>query len=298
MYTPRHFTMPPELQERILAAPGVGDLITHGPSGLLATHLPYLFDADMGEQGSLVLHVARPNAQWREPASGESLFIVTPATDGSSWLDPLRAPIYNDVVGNRESRKLDDVVLQFSHRFGEVEFRSTTDWRQFNTENREDEDGTNRLATYFDTANVEHNANWYQEFKLSGRNARTDWVAGVSYSSEHAQQHSDTDLYTDGADTVLSNLGLAPPGGLFGPTGDGLTAAHVPSRGSTRRCVPEEWNATGSGTRPSRYGPVVNPETAASAPPKHLVLVLAGLSAGDRVSLAPIQAGIQLKQAK
>ena len=44
MYTPRHFTMPAELQARILAAPGVGDLVTHGPGGLAATHLPYLFD--------------------------------------------------------------------------------------------------------------------------------------------------------------------------------------------------------------------------------------------------------------
>ena len=86
MYTPRHFAMPPELQARILAAPGVGDLITHGPAGLAATHLPYVFDPELGEHGSLVLHVARPNAQWREAASGESLFIVTPATDYVSSL--------------------------------------------------------------------------------------------------------------------------------------------------------------------------------------------------------------------
>jgi len=162
------------------------------------------------------------------PAAGTLPPPVTPATDGSTWLDPLHAPIYNDVVGNRESRKLDEVVLQFSHRFGDVEFRSTTDWRQFATINREDEDGTNRIATYFDTANVEHNVNWYQEFKLSGRNSLIDWVAGASYSSEHAQQHSDTDLYTDGADTVLSNLGLAPPGGLFGNTSAALASFGIP----------------------------------------------------------------------
>ncbi len=166
------------------------------------------------------------------PVTGALPPIVTPATDGSTWINPLKAPIYNDVVGNRESRRLDSVMLQFSHQFGDVEFRSTTNWRQFATENREDEDGTNNIATYFDTANVEHNANWYQEFKLSGRNSRIDWVAGVSYSSEHAQQHSDTDLYTDGADTVLSNLGLAPPGGVFGPTGD---AVGINLRGLTWR---------------------------------------------------------------
>lgn len=84
MYTPRHFGMPPELQQRILAAPGVGDLITHGSNGLLATHLPYVFDPAMGERGSLVLHVARPNQQWRE--AGEALFIITVASDYVSSL--------------------------------------------------------------------------------------------------------------------------------------------------------------------------------------------------------------------
>jgi len=152
---------------------------------------------------------------------------VTAATDGSTWVNPLTTPIYNDVVGNRESRRLDDIVLQVSHRFGEVEFRSTTDWRQFATVNREDEDGTNRIATYFDTANVEHNGNWYQEFRLSGRNALLDWVAGASYSSEHAQQHSDTDLYTNSVDTVLNNLGMAQ-GGVFGPTSAALASFGVP----------------------------------------------------------------------
>lgn len=84
MYTPRHFQMPAELQQRLLAAPGVGDLITHGPDGLLATHLPYVFDEAMGEHGSLALHVARPNVQWRH--EGEALFIITAASDYISSL--------------------------------------------------------------------------------------------------------------------------------------------------------------------------------------------------------------------
>jgi iron complex outermembrane recepter protein len=151
---------------------------------------------------------------------------VGPTDSGANWLNPITAPIYNDVVGNEESRKLDEFVLNFSHRLGDVDFQSTTDWRQFRTKNREDEDGTNRIATYFDTANVEHNAAWYQEFKLSGKTKLIDWVAGISYSWEHAQQASDTHTYTDGVDTVLNNLGIAP-GGVFGPT----TAALAPLGG-------------------------------------------------------------------
>ncbi|MFT3969710.1 MAG: FMN-binding negative transcriptional regulator [Micropruina sp.] len=120
MYTPRHFTMPPELQARILAAPGVGDLITHGPSGLLATHLPYVFDPEMGEQGSLVLHVARPNAQWREETSGESLFIVTAATDYISALWYPSAPASGKYVPT-----WDYVTL---HLYGELIAHDDFEW--------------------------------------------------------------------------------------------------------------------------------------------------------------------------
>ena len=163
------------------------------------------------------------------PAVGVLLPPVGPTATGAGWLNPITAPIYNDVVGNEESRKLDDFVLNFEHHFGDVDFHSTTDWRQFRTRNREDEDGTNRIATYFDTANVEHNAAWYQEFKLSGKTSLIDWVAGVSYSSEHAQQASDTHTYTDGVDTVLSNLGLSPfPGGPFSYTSALLAGAGIP----------------------------------------------------------------------
>jgi len=49
-------------------------------------------------------------------------------------------------VDNEESRKLDGVTLFIDHDFGWGDFRSTTAWRTFETVNREDEDGTNRIA--------------------------------------------------------------------------------------------------------------------------------------------------------
>ena len=88
--------------------------------------------------------------------------------DATTYLDPREAPIYNDVVGNEESRKLDQANLFIDHSFGAVKFRSSTSWRQFDTENREDEDGTNLINSYFVTANIESNESFYQEFKLSG----------------------------------------------------------------------------------------------------------------------------------
>jgi iron complex outermembrane recepter protein len=147
--------------------------------------------------------------------------------DPATYLDPLKAPVYNDVIGNEESRKLDAATLFIDHAFSWSDLRSTTAWRTFETVNREDEDGTNRIPLYFDTANIEDNTSFYQEFKLSGQSDAIDWVAGVSYYSEDAKQASDTHAFTDSIDTVLRNLGLAgtPDGTLFGFTSDVLATA-------------------------------------------------------------------------
>lgn len=133
-------------------------------------------------------------------------------TNPAEYLDPREAPIYNDVVGNEESRKLDEAILFVDHDFGWADFRSTTAWREFETVNREDEDGTNRLTLYFDTANVEDNESFYQEFKFSGQAGAFDWVAGLSYYAEDALQQSQTHTYTDAVDTALLNLGMIPVG--------------------------------------------------------------------------------------
>jgi iron complex outermembrane receptor protein len=151
----------------------------------------------------------------------------------AAYVDPRMTDVYNDVVGNEESRQLDQVNLFLDHSFGSADFRSSTSWRQFETVNREDEDGTNLIATYFDTANVEDNESFYQEFKLSGATDRIDWVGGVSYYREKADQTSDTHTYTDGIDTLGANLGiwdgLGLPFPLYGGTSSVLQAFDLPS---------------------------------------------------------------------
>ncbi|HMB44094.1 MAG TPA: TonB-dependent receptor, partial [Luteimonas sp.] len=126
--------------------------------------------------------------------------------DPNHYLDPLSVPVFNDVVGNEESRRFDGVTLSISHSMDWAKFVSTTAWRGFNTVNREDEDGTNRINLYFDTANRERNRSFYQEFKLSGANDRADWIAGASYYDEHARQASETNAFTDSINTVLLHV--------------------------------------------------------------------------------------------
>lgn len=181
--------------------------------------------------------------------------------DPDTYLNPLKLhdKVYNDVVGNEESRKFDGGTLFIDHAFSWGDFRSTTAYRTFETKNLEDEDGTNHITLYFDTANVENNDSWYQEFKFSGKTGNFDWVGGASYYWEDAKQASDTHAFTDSIDTVLLNLDLAgtPDGTLFGFTSNYIEALVDPSL--TLRGLPwrEVMNNEGTFKAAALFGDVI-----------------------------------------
>ena len=76
MYVPAHFAADDAALGELLRNHGAADLITPTTAGLLATLLPFIHDAEAGERGALLGHVARNNPHWRESATGESLVIV------------------------------------------------------------------------------------------------------------------------------------------------------------------------------------------------------------------------------
>lgn len=144
----------------------------------------------------------------------------------SDYLNPLHAPLYNDTVGAAESRTYDGATLKIDHSFLWGNLVSTTAWRKFNTENRGDYDGTNHIVSYLDTANIEDNKSWYQEFKFSGNTDLMDWVAGASYYSERAHQNTQTNVFTNSIDTLAGNvMGVGNP--LTGIS-EGLAAMGLP----------------------------------------------------------------------
>jgi transcriptional regulator len=80
MYVPAHFQATAEQLRAMLADPGLVELVTPGPDGLVATPLPmlYLPGSDPDDLGVLQGHVARNNPHWRAAtaATGESLAIL------------------------------------------------------------------------------------------------------------------------------------------------------------------------------------------------------------------------------
>lgn len=77
MYLPPHFEehRPGELQ-RVMREHPLGALITHGPSGLDANHIPFELDESTGTHGTLRAHVARANPLWREVGEGGTEVLV------------------------------------------------------------------------------------------------------------------------------------------------------------------------------------------------------------------------------
>lgn len=51
-------------------------LITHGTQGLNATHLPFLLEPEAGAQGTLVTHLARANAQYKDLLAGARALVI------------------------------------------------------------------------------------------------------------------------------------------------------------------------------------------------------------------------------
>jgi len=77
MYLPAAFALTdPQELHRILREHPLGTLVTHGPQGLDADHIPFEFDPDAGPLGTLRAHVARANPVWQQVAAGSPVLVV------------------------------------------------------------------------------------------------------------------------------------------------------------------------------------------------------------------------------
>ncbi len=89
MYVPPLFeekNLPP-LQDAMRRG-GLSTLVTQGPAGLMASHVPLLYDPEPGPYGTLLGHVARANPQWQQAAGGPEALAIFHGPDAyisPSW---------------------------------------------------------------------------------------------------------------------------------------------------------------------------------------------------------------------
>jgi transcriptional regulator len=113
MYLPAAFEEArPEVLHRLIADHPLGTLVTLGSEGLTANHIPFLFDARLGDRGSLVGHFARKNDVWHDfDDSSEALVIFqgSSAYISPNWYPTKQethevVPTYNYAVVHGTSR--------------------------------------------------------------------------------------------------------------------------------------------------------------------------------------------------
>ena len=77
MYQPPNFREDDlATQQQLIRAHPLGLLITAGASGLIANSVPFHLDAGKSEKGTLQLHLARANGQWRDIQDGAPVLAV------------------------------------------------------------------------------------------------------------------------------------------------------------------------------------------------------------------------------
>jgi transcriptional regulator len=77
MYVPAHFEENRrDVLDALIVAQPFGSLVTHGPAGLDANHIPFEFEPANGPFGTLRAHVARANTVWQEAAAAPDALVI------------------------------------------------------------------------------------------------------------------------------------------------------------------------------------------------------------------------------
>lgn len=112
--------------------------------------------------------------------------------------DVFASKVENDVRNGVESRDMYGLTLKVNHTFNdEWSAKYVLSYRDWETVNREDEDGTADITRYFDTSNNEDSNIMYTELQLSYVNDRINAVTGFSYSKEDVSQRTELNMTTD-----------------------------------------------------------------------------------------------------
>jgi len=113
MYIPAHFEENrPEVLHQLIDDQTLGTLVTHGPNGLDANHLPFEFAPQEGPHGTLRAHVARANPVWQEVAEHPDTLVIfqgPAAYISPNWYPSKHAahrqvPTYNYMVVHAHGR--------------------------------------------------------------------------------------------------------------------------------------------------------------------------------------------------
>jgi iron complex outermembrane receptor protein len=112
--------------------------------------------------------------------------------------DPFSGKTAHDVVGQEETRDMYGVALKLNHEFNDqLSLFGVLSYRDWETTNLEEEDGTEDPRRYIDSNNIEESNITYSELRLNYVDDRINFIAGANYSNEEVFQRTDLHLLGD-----------------------------------------------------------------------------------------------------
>jgi iron complex outermembrane receptor protein len=127
--------------------------------------------------------------------------------------DPYNSKAANDAQQREENRDMWGASVQLDHDFNDAwSLFGIVSYRDWDTWNIQDNDGTAAARRYIDTNNIEDSDIWYSEFRFNYVVDRLNLVMGANYSEEDVYQRTDIRLTADSwmqfVTTDPSGLGL------------------------------------------------------------------------------------------
>ena len=120
--------------------------------------------------------------------------------------DPFADTFANDVVNGGESRDMTATTLKIEHEFNDQwSMKLISSFREWETNNRIDEDGTQDISRYLDTDNHEDSDIFYNELQINYNTDSFNYVGGLTYSKENVHQTTFINTTTDTVTRLLSD---------------------------------------------------------------------------------------------
>ncbi|TKB45189.1 TonB-dependent receptor [Thalassotalea mangrovi] len=150
------------------------------------TDATFSFDWDDLEQAPPMAIGLSPYA-WENPNDG---------VPGN--IDPFVSKAENDVRHGVEGRDMTAYTFKLNHEFDQYwSMKLVSSYREWQTVNRQDEDGTANITRYLDTSNNEESDIFYNELQINYSGDKLNYVGGVTYSKEDVWQESEINVTTD-----------------------------------------------------------------------------------------------------
>ncbi len=120
-------------------------------------------------------------------------------------LTPFGNKTENDVRAGGESRDMTATIVKFNHEFNnQLSMKYVASYREWLTNNAQEEDGTADITRYFDTVNVEDSDIFYTEMQINFINSKINAVAGFSYSKENVGQTTKLNATTNSVSRMIT----------------------------------------------------------------------------------------------